>query len=160
MIERHIQQFIENYFWLCRHCWEMKRFLCVFSFYGLEGKIENCYEWVSVSADLVTSLSLEGKAVTALRAEFIGDRCEGNASLLSIFSVLFEVHWYLKLYNSLFQILKSFIFCKLLLFFLFFSQNLMANKIMVPVYHMLVSMLAKIYLLNWKIPNKYAAAFM
>lgn len=145
----------------------MKRFLCVFSFYGLEGKIENCYKWVSVSADLLTSLSLEGKAVTALRAEFLRDRCQKNASLLSTFSVLFEVHWYLKLYNSLFQILKSFIFCKLLLifcklllFFLFFSQNLMANKIMVPVYHMLVSMLAKIYPLNWKIPNKYATAFM
>lgn len=54
----------------------MKRFLCVFSFYGLEGKIENCYKWVSVSADLLTSLSLEGKAVTALRAEFLRDRCE------------------------------------------------------------------------------------
>lgn len=127
----------------------MKQLLCVFSFYGLEActwkeRLKIVTSECQSKCRLAHKPESRGKSSDGgLRAEFPRDRCEGNASLLSTFSVLFEVHWYLKLYNSLFQILKSFIFCKLLLLFLFFSQNLRVNKIMVPVDHMLVSMLAK-----------------
>lgn len=126
----------------------MKQLLCVFSFYGLEActwkeRLKIVTSECQSTCRLAHKPESRGKSSDGGLGRISRDRCERNASLLSTFSVLFEVHWYLKLYNSLFQILKSFIFCKLLLLFLFFSQNLRVNKIMVPVDHMLVSMLAK-----------------